>query len=228
MNLTALSAITTALSGPTSAFRIIPSGAFRAQDGRPINAPAWKMDNLIAQTLIQAANARTDDYLIDFEHASLSAQGPVPAAGWFKQLEWREGDGLFVVGARWTDRAKAMLQAGEYRYVSPVFSYAADGTVTALLSIALTNNPALSGLTDLGAIAINSRTNSGEQANTMQNNGLTKNQSDYFRNLFGFDPASLSGTQSTASLSSRREATTGGMSDRSRENFAHVFGFEPK
>lgn len=105
--------------------------------------------------LIRAAAAQAIDYVIDFEHQTLNTVQngkPAPAAGWFHKLEWRDGDGLYVTDARWTDTAAKMLTAHEYRYISPVFQYnSKSGAVEKLMSAALTNNPALNGLTDLAA-----------------------------------------------------------------------------
>ncbi len=139
-------------TAPTT-FRILPAGMFRATDGRPATLPGWKVDAQIAAQLIAAVHAQANDLVIDYEHQStqIPANGqPAPAAGWFKRLEWRDGDGLYVVDARWTDRARAMIEAGEYRYLSPVFEFdGATGAVTRLHSLALTNTPALNGLVDL-------------------------------------------------------------------------------
>lgn len=89
-------------------------------------------------------------------HAQESAIQPAPAAGWFKRMEWREGIGLFATDVRWTDKAKVMIAAREYRYISPVFHYGPDGDVLNLIGLGLTNTPALDGLTDLASIALNS------------------------------------------------------------------------
>lgn len=137
-------------------FRILPAGLFRASDGsgRPKGVPGWVMDAAAAQSLIAAANARQSDYFIDYEHQSLTQNGSARAAGWFKQMEWRDGAdaGLYVTDARWTKDAFKMTRNGEYRYISPVFGWnPQSGRVERLLSVALTNNPALDGLTDLMA-----------------------------------------------------------------------------
>lgn len=150
-----------ALSQPLSAarfkeFRILPAGLFRAQDGsgRPQGVAGWIMNADIARRIIASLAAR-DDVMIDYEHASLGATErgtPAPAAGWFKQVEWREGDGLYATDARWTAKAAAMIADHEYRFISPVFSFdGKTGEVGSLFNIGLTNNPALSGLTDLAA-----------------------------------------------------------------------------
>lgn len=135
-----------------SAIRILPAGEFRARDGRPQGVDAWRLDQADAERLINVARARRVDYPVDYEHQTLLTEKngqPAPAAGWFRALEWRE-DGLWATDVRWTARAREMLDAGEYRYLSPVFSYdGGTGHVASLHSVALTNNPALDDLDDL-------------------------------------------------------------------------------
>lgn len=149
----------TAAGAPPTEFRLLPAGRFAAADGsgRPAGIPqGWLLDDAAAARLVAAALARASDYVIDYEHQTLNAAAngkPAPAAAWFKRLEWRPGDGLYAVDVRWTDRAAQLIAAGEYKYVSPVFSYAADGRVLALGPAALTNNPGLDGLTDLAALS---------------------------------------------------------------------------
>lgn len=143
-----------------SVMRLLPAGRFRAADGsgRPAEVAAgWLIDAQIAAALIAAANARAGDYVIDYEHQTINAAKngqPAPAAGWFKRLEWRPGDGLYAVDVRWTEKAILHIRAGEYRYLSPVFAYDSDGRVLALGPAALTNNPGLDGLTDLSTAAM--------------------------------------------------------------------------
>jgi len=102
--------------------------------------------------VIQRAAERATDIVIDYEHQTLHSEmngQPAPAAGWFSgsALAWREGEGLYATDVRWTDRASSMIEAGEYRYVSPVFAYLPDtGEVLDILHVALTNDPALDGL----------------------------------------------------------------------------------
>ena len=125
--------------------QLFPAGAFRARDGRP-QGPDWRIDGDIAARLIAAAAARETPYVIDYEHQSLSGDR-APAAGWFSRLEWSAGNGLFASDVKWTSAARQAIEADEYRYLSPVFAYDRDsGAITALLNVALTNNPALDGL----------------------------------------------------------------------------------
>lgn len=138
------------------AVRLLPAGQFRARDGRPWDAPYWLIDAVIAANVIRRAANRADNFVIDYEHQTLLADQngqPAPAAGWFKTVEWRE-NGLYAVDVEWTPRAAQMLADREYRYLSPVFRYdPATGEVLELLHAALTNHPALDGLTDLATLA---------------------------------------------------------------------------
>lgn len=143
------------LAGAEKTIRLIPAGLFRTTDGRPAGLPGWTLTASNAAAIIKAAASRADDFLIDYEHQTLHASKsgqPAPAAGWFKRLEWREGQGLFAVDVRWTARASAMIITREYRYISPVFGFdAKTGEVQNLRAAAITNDPALDGLTDIAA-----------------------------------------------------------------------------
>src|SRR5262249_10505445 len=63
-----------------------------------------------------------------------------PAAGWFVP-EVRNGE-LWATQVRWTPPGASNLKKREYRYISPTFA-APEGRVTRLVSVALTNTPAL-------------------------------------------------------------------------------------
>lgn len=131
-------------------FQLFPAGQFRTQDGRPKDAPAWYIDGEIASRIIESFRAKKNPMVVDYEHQTVLTKDngkPAPAAGWVHDLEWREGKGLFAVGVKWTDAAKASIQADEYRYISPVFNYdKLTGAVLRLHNAALTNNPALDGM----------------------------------------------------------------------------------
>lgn len=136
-----------------TAIQLTPAGVIRGKDGRPKGLPGWRMDASIAARVIARAAALTNDLVIDYEHQTLNTESngqPAPAAGWFRSLEWREGQGLFAVGVRWTERAKQMIAAGEYRYISPVFRYdPKTGEILQILHAALTNDPNLDGMSEV-------------------------------------------------------------------------------
>jgi phage I-like protein len=149
--LTAVAACSMALTAGNE-LQLLPAGTFSARDGRPTDASAWHIDAKIARVLITAANARITPYVIDYDHQTMLAQTngqPAPAAGWFSKVEWREGVGLFATDVQWTPRAKDMIEAGEYRFISPVIGYDKTGAVTALYMAAITNNPAIDGMSEV-------------------------------------------------------------------------------
>ncbi len=136
-----------------STVQLLPDGEFTARDGRPFDANSWKIDARIAASVIARIDARQGDLVFDYEHQTLNTEwngAPAPAAGWFKQLEYRPGEGLFATDVRWTDRARGFIEAKEYRYVSAVFSYLpTSGEVVEIHHAALTNYPALDGMSEV-------------------------------------------------------------------------------
>lgn len=151
------------IGSSAKAVRVLPAGRFRSADGsgRPQTPPeGWHLDAAAAAALIARARARSDKKLIDYEHQSMRAseRAPVPAAGWFSNLSWREpGEaepGGLYIEPEWTPRAAAMIADREYRYLSPLFSYDPEsGRVLDLVSVGLVNQAGLDGLADLAALA---------------------------------------------------------------------------
>lgn len=155
MNKISIAVCSVALASTSNTVQLLPAGSFRSRDGRPEDVEAWTLDANSAAVLI-SASSRKGRFVIDYEHQSLSAVQngqPAPAAGWFSVLEWREGEGLFATDVEWTEKARQMINSGEYRYLSPVIEYDRDtGTVLKLISAALTNNPALDGMEEVTAL----------------------------------------------------------------------------
>lgn len=134
--------------------QLFPAGTFAARDGRPgnlrgVNATSWRLTAQDAEAVIAHWQRTATPLVVDYEHQTqLAAQNgrPAPAAGWITSLEWEEGRGLFA-GVDWTDKARAHIRAGEYRYISPVFAFdRQSGAVLRLICAALTNHPALDGM----------------------------------------------------------------------------------
>ncbi len=103
----------------------------------------------------QAMNAqiakRGVDLVIDYEHQTLKG-GQAPAAGWVKELILK--DGHIQARVEWTPGATKYLKNKEYRYLSPVITVRkSDSKAMGLHSLALTNTPAIEGMTPL----VNSR-----------------------------------------------------------------------
>ncbi len=99
------------------------------------------------------------DLVVDYEHQTLKGV-EAPAAGWVKELKLE--DGCIKAVVEWTARGAEYLKNREYRYLSPVVSVRkADGKATGLHSLALTNTPAIEGMTPL----VNSENFEGGQSN---------------------------------------------------------------
>ncbi|MFK5892850.1 MAG: phage protease [Pseudomonadota bacterium] len=139
--------------------QLLPAGNFRAKDGRPYVVDSWKLDYLTALKIIDKVRSFKDDLVIDYEHQTLetSKNGqPAPAAGWFKNLEWIDGKGLFATDVIWTSKAKQLIKNNEYRYISPVISYdKLTGHITSIQMAALTNYAAIDGMNNTALLSAN-------------------------------------------------------------------------
>lgn len=120
-------------------YHLMPAGVFIGTDGR------GPYDLANPSKVLADFASRGEDLYVDYDHQTLKAidkQGPVPAAGWIKELQSRE-TGLWG-RIEWTQTAQAALAAKEYRYLSPVFKFSkSTGEVMALDGAGLTNAPNL-------------------------------------------------------------------------------------
>lgn len=132
--------------------QVTPAGRFTPADGREIKVPHWHIDAAVASKVIERFRATRNRRVVDYEHQTLLKEEngqPAPAAGWFVDLEWREGQGLFAK-VQLTARAAQYIAGGEYQYFSPVFLYhPTTGDVLDVQMGALTNAPAIDGMQEL-------------------------------------------------------------------------------
>jgi phage I-like protein len=117
---------------------LLPLGDIKGRDGRffrLVDAARVALNSL----------SQGMDLVIDYEHQGdtnpETQTGPIPAAGWIKELVARD-DGLWG-RVEWTARASELIAKKEYRYLSPVFQHLADGTVTRLRGAGLVHRPNL-------------------------------------------------------------------------------------
>ncbi len=100
---------------------------------------------------------QTGEVVIDFEHASelpdRAMGGPIPAAGWLKAVEDEpDSRGILWGLAEFTSRAREMIAAKEYKYLSPAIDWSARDKSSGeqqgptLTSVALVNRPFLEAL----------------------------------------------------------------------------------
>ena len=133
--------------------QVTPAGHFMPRDGRPMKVPSWHINMAIASRVIERFNTRSTPPVLDYEHQTLWKEDngqPAPAAGFFRSLVWRDGEGLFAQ-VELTSKAAQYIADGEYRYFSPVFLFdPVTGDVLDLQMGALTNNPAIDGMQALG------------------------------------------------------------------------------
>lgn len=148
-------------------YQLLPAGHFSARDGRPddVASGTWFIDATIAEAFIQATVAVNQPVLFDYNHVTLkqdddaTAAREAIAAAWLKNprenMQWREGQGLFVRLA-FTPAAQAAIDASEWAYLSAVFPYDDNGYPLFLRMGALTNDPGLTGMASLAALAAQS------------------------------------------------------------------------
>ncbi len=118
---------------------LLPAGASTLRDGR-------KCILANAEAVIAQFDADGVDLPIDYEHQADRPEGrpngPVPAAGWIKELAARP-DGIWG-RVEWTATAARMIAAKEYKYLSPSFMIEAASTeVQKLCGAGLVHHPAL-------------------------------------------------------------------------------------
>lgn len=140
-----------------SEIQLTPTGLFKSRDGRPAGLPGWYIDAAIAANAIVRTNTNVNKHVIDYEHQTLYTREngkPAPAAGWYRRIEWREGQGLFGMEVEWTAAARQAITNKEYLYISPVIIYDREtGHVLGILMAALTNYPAIDGMAELDQLA---------------------------------------------------------------------------
>lgn len=150
MRRTALSVLPVGNS-PPSEIRMFAYGETETSRGPFVLTPER------AQQIVQDWQAQGNDLSADYEHGMLNAIAgtgdPVPSSAAFR-LESRE-DGLWAVDIRWTQKAAAHIEAGEYRHFSPLFEFNPDTReILKFVNFALTNVPAIKNQPALMALSM--------------------------------------------------------------------------
>jgi hypothetical protein len=151
----ALSTLSRSEPKPVDAFLLIPFGEVHVE--RPAAGESFTFTPAHAKSAKQWFDKMSRKLVIDYEHQSFERlntrpDGLRPAAGWIGGLEIRE-DGLWATDITWTERARELLSGGEYRYFSPVIFWTDEDQtdVAGLGPVALTNDPAMRGVSALAA-----------------------------------------------------------------------------
>lgn len=118
-------------------FQVFPAGTIQIEGAEP-----FTVDDSAMNSVIEQFRARGLDMVVDYEHQT-EGDAQAPAAGWIKQLENRDKEGLWAK-VEWTQKAREYLANREYRYYSPVFLVSKGSRrLIELLRVALTNAPRL-------------------------------------------------------------------------------------
>lgn len=124
---------------PPKEIKLFPLGLVKSQKGN------FLIDTEAYNSILNHFKAHHVDIPIDYEHQTLQ-DVQAPAAGWIKNLILKQ-DGVYA-SVEWTEKAAQYLAAKEYRYLSPVVSVReSDRKALLLHSAALTNTPAIDGMT---------------------------------------------------------------------------------
>jgi phage I-like protein len=124
------------------------------------SAGNFTVDQESAKAIADEIARKMVDVPIDYEHQTQGGQfsspdGKAPAAGWIKRIEAVPGQGIFGI-VSWTPAGGQAVSNREYRYLSPVVLVRkADGKAVQLVSVGLTNTPAIVGISPI----VNSRRN---------------------------------------------------------------------
>jgi len=141
------------VGGAPEVISVLPFGHVVSQKGE------FDVDEESLAAMKAQIAERGVDLVVDYEHQTLTGDR-APAAGWVKEL-FAE-DGHIKARVEWTLPAKQYLENKEYRYLSPVITVRkTDNKATGLHSLALTNTPAIAGMTPI----VNSSTFQGGETN---------------------------------------------------------------
>lgn len=121
--------------------RVLPLGNVSSEKGN------FVVDGESYRLMKEHMQRRAIDIVIDYEHQTLG-NVQAPAGGWIKELILKK-DGIYA-RVEWTNKAKNYLRCKEYRYLSPVVIIQKNShRVSQLHSVALTNTPAINGMTPI-------------------------------------------------------------------------------
>lgn len=134
-----VNSLDTGRAAPPKEIKLFPLGLVKSQKGD------FLVDTEAYNSILNHFKAHHVDIPIDYEHQTLR-NAQAPAAGWIKDLILKH-NGVYA-SVEWTERAAQYLAAKEYRYLSPVISVReSDRRALLLHSVALTNTPAIDGMT---------------------------------------------------------------------------------
>lgn len=107
----------------------------------------FEMNAEVAANVIDEFESHGAKVPIDYHHHTDKAERGLipkaPAVAWITRLEYVEGEGLYAAGIEWVnDEAKAEVESGQYRYISPsLYPVKGKKEFAQLHSVALVTRP---------------------------------------------------------------------------------------
>lgn len=134
--------------------QIFPRGPWKV----PGQERRFNFDDGFFDEIIANFNKAGNEVVVDYEHAAeLSRPGQkAVAAGWISGFV-KKASGLWAAIKEWTEEARSHIEAGEYKYISPAWTFKSVDPRTSemagaqLSSVALTNTPHFVGMEPLFA-----------------------------------------------------------------------------
>ena len=121
--------------------QLSPFGEFVLHDGGKMNGTVQHCTRAAFEQMVASWKASgSPDILVDVDHNSATGVS-TEAAAWAKNL--RVDDTGLCADFELTDLGKKLVEGKNYRFVSPGWTLAQDGTPLALCSVGLTNRPNL-------------------------------------------------------------------------------------
>lgn len=164
-------------------FRVFHAGVNETDKGN------FLFDEKAAIQVIETYRQRGVPLMGDYEHQTANAAkngqpAPNSITEWTPEIrrDAQGGPELWATDVKWTDKARGMLEAGEYRMFSPLFTFDddEDRRPNWMINLALTNNPATHGQEPLVAASAETPT-SEETTMACELCGQTKAQLDALR-----------------------------------------------
>ena len=131
--------LTNLADGTTLAAQPSPFGEFTLHDGGKMNGTVQHCTRAAFEAMVANWKAAgSPEILVDVDHNSATGRS-TEAAAWAKNL--RVEDCGLCADFELTPRGRELIGGRQYRFVSPGWTLATDGTPLALCSVGLTNTP---------------------------------------------------------------------------------------
>lgn len=179
---------------------ISPFGSFKGW-----SAEGKAVDELIDEKAVDAIveSAKTE-VLVDRDHASCKApeERDTTAMAWASGFRKIKGlgalDGLYAV-LKWTEEGRRLVESRAYRFLSPVWNLDKDNRPVNMISIGLTNRPAIKSAPILNTVPESEPQEEGVYDSIHRNNtnNVTKVKMNFLKDIFAKAGVSMSGDEPT-------------------------------